>query len=226
MWPFDNLHRRVNHFKNRPLRGNEKVAIMLLSVSPRLAANVYKHLSPEQIRELNTQMSKMVYLEDSQRIEIICKHMGIDLTPDLKAREDLLSVVIAALEAYIRTNSKKAAHSFEILLDNWPRSPGKTEGLKVPHLNDAAVLLMSLTPETSALLFSKLGPVTVQKICSQITQLPFVTAQRRSQVIRHFLEIEGHDISAEGLQTALEALVSQNPSRSAERLVEVWPGIG
>lgn len=93
---------------------------MLLSVAPPLAASIYKHLSPRQIKEINAQMSGLIYLEEKQRIEIISKHMGIALTPDLLAREDLLSMVIAALEAYIRTDAQKAARSFEPLLDNWP----------------------------------------------------------------------------------------------------------
>ncbi|MFA5505670.1 MAG: hypothetical protein WC314_21660 [Vulcanimicrobiota bacterium] len=120
MWPFDRLNRRVRRFQNRPFRGNERVAIMLLSVAPPLAATIYKHLSPRQIKEINAQMSGLIYLEEKQRIEIISKHMGIALTADLLAREDLLSMLIAALEAYIRTDAQKAARSFEPLLDNWP----------------------------------------------------------------------------------------------------------
>ena len=225
MWPFDRIHRRVKQFKNRPLKGNEKVAIMLLSVAPRLAATIYKHLTPNQIRELNTQMSRMVYLEDSQRIEIISKHMGIDLTPDLQARENLLAFVTAALEAYIRTDAKKAAKSFEILLDNWPRQatnfPKSDKNLSGSA--QAAVLFMTLPPEVSASLFSELEPETIQKITLEITVMPTISVHTRSRVIRRFLEIETEAIPAETLRATLESVVSSNPARSAARLVETWP---
>lgn len=234
MWPFNRLNRRVEKFRNRPLRGNERVAIMLLSVTPHLAAAVYHHLSPEQIKEINHQMSRLIYLEDRQRVEIIGKHMGIEITPELEARQDLLSVMIAALEAYIRTDSQRAARSFELLLDNWPRTgPPLTiqdaskadQPFQWSDGAEAAVLFMSLPPELSARLFSELGPKSVQGICEQICRLPTVGRSTRARVIRKFLEIEEGNPSMESLQATLESVVGANPARSSQRLLETWPGV-
>jgi flagellar motor switch protein FliG len=232
MWPFNRLNRRLRRFKARPLRGNERVAIMLLSVAPQLAAAVYEHLTPVQIREINKQMTGMIYLEDSQRIEIISSHMGIILTPELKSRRDLLSVVIAALEAFIRTDARRAAQSFEMQLDNWPRGPQSSaiQDTRKPldvvnKAAGAAVFLICLPPELSAQLFSELEPVTVQRITWEIIQLPLIPDETRSRAIRHFLELEGSDHSLSSLLVTAESVVGANPAKSAKRLLEAWPTI-
>lgn len=208
---------------------------MLLSVTPQLAAAVYRHLTPEQIKEINHQMSRLIYLEDRQRVDIIGDHMGVQITPDLETRQDLLSVMVAALEAYIRTDAEKAARSFELLLDNWPQSgpPLTIKDANGPanqpfEWNDgaeAAVLFMSLPPELSAQLFSEMGPTSVQRITTEICQLPRVVPSTRARIIRKFLEIEQGNPSTKVLQDTLESVVGANPRRSSQRLLEIWPDL-
>ena len=195
---------------------------MLLSVAPQLAATVYKFLTPEQIREINTQMTGMVYLEDSQRIDIISKHMGIDLA-DLQARDDLLTIVLAALEAYIRSDPEKAAHSFEVLLDNWPRGGGRPGSKVLSGSAEAAVLFMSLPPELSAQLFQEMEPESIQAITLEITHLPSIDQPTRSRIIRRFLEIESEDVPHDSLKMFLASVVSDDPSGCADRLAQIWP---
>jgi len=235
VWPFNRLNRGVEKFKNRPLRSNERVAIMLLSVTPQLAATVYRYLTPEQIKEINHQMSRLIYIEDRQRVDIIGNHMGIPITPELETRQDLLSVMVAALEAYIRTDAEKAARSFELLLDNWPRTgpPATIKDASGPagqafEWNDAAeaaVLFMSLPPDKSAALFAELGPINVQKITLEICRLPRVVPSTRARIIRKFLEIEQGNPSTKALQETLESVVGASPRRSSERIREIWPAI-
>lgn len=201
---------------------------MLLCVAPPLAGAVYKFLSPEQIREINQQMTRLVYLEDSQKIEIIAKHMGIQLTPELEGRQDLLSVMVAALEAYIRTDPERAAHSFELLLDNWPR-PGTvpiqdtTAQREIVGVGEVAVLFMSLPPEISRKLFYELGLENVQRITLVITQLPSVSQSTRARVIRKFLEIEESRPSLEALCSILSSVVGASPKKAALRIKRLWP---
>jgi len=73
--------------------------------------------------------------------------------------------------------------------------------VNLPPKQKTAILLMSLPPELSAQVFKELGPEEVQAITMEISKLPQISPEARTQVIQEFLE----QTNQPGLREALGA---------------------
>ncbi|RCW70719.1 flagellar motor switch protein FliG [Saliterribacillus persicus] len=68
--------------KRQPLTGRQKAAILLISLGPDVSAQVYKHLTAEEIEKLTLEISSVKKVESDQKLEILEQFHEIALAQD------------------------------------------------------------------------------------------------------------------------------------------------
>src|SRR5690625_1336061 len=68
--------------KRRELTGRQKAAILLISLGPDASAEVYKHLSEEEIEKLSLEISSVQKVESQLKEEIIDQFHQISVAQD------------------------------------------------------------------------------------------------------------------------------------------------
>ncbi|GAF63716.1 flagellar motor switch protein FliG [Alkalihalobacillus trypoxylicola] len=71
---------------NKPLTGRQKAAILLISLGPDVAANVYKFLSEEEIEQLTLEISNVRKVDSSLKEEILEQFHSLVLAQDYIAQ--------------------------------------------------------------------------------------------------------------------------------------------
>ncbi|MFC4404582.1 flagellar motor switch protein FliG [Gracilibacillus xinjiangensis] len=72
--------------KQQKLTGRQKAAILLISLGPDVSAQVYKHLTPEEIEKLTLEISSVKKVDSDQKDEILEEFQEIAMAQDYLAQ--------------------------------------------------------------------------------------------------------------------------------------------
>lgn len=68
--------------KRKILSGKQKAAILLISLGPDVSAQVYKHLTPEEIEKLTLEISSVKKVENTKKDEVLEQFHEIAIAQD------------------------------------------------------------------------------------------------------------------------------------------------
>lgn len=138
---------------------------------------------------------------------LLCKQLGLlrrrsELRPDAYSLARLATLAGGSLSLGLAWQSP--AHRFHwlacaLLAFGWQHLQRQQARRKLPPAlrdprQEAAILLMSLPPETSAEVFKELGPEEVHAITLEISKLPPISPEVRHRVIERFLAMSSVDV--------------------------------
>ncbi|MEQ6375323.1 flagellar motor switch protein FliG [Bacillaceae bacterium S4-13-58] len=147
------------------LTGRQKAALLLISLGPDASAQVYKHLTEEEIEQLTLEISSVKKVNSSQKEEILEQFHEIALAQDYIAQGGI---------AYAKTVLEKALGSEKAsMIINRLTSSLQVKPFDFARKADAAQILNFIQnehPQTIALVLSYLDSVQAAQILSELPQ--------------------------------------------------------
>lgn len=146
----------------RPLSEQEKVATLLMTMTKDSAATVMRHLSPDEIRTITHAMAELRPVDVTQIEQVVDEFVdafggGTAITGDADAVRRLLSGVLPDEQIADMIAEMEGRVNQSI----WDRLSSISETSLTPYL-------LNEHPQTTALVLSKLHPVTSAKVMSEL----------------------------------------------------------
>lgn len=228
------LQRQVHPIEIGPL---QRAAVFLTVMGPEHSRLILDELGLDEERLLSSEVDSLSGFgvdDDLWRevLEEFLDGLSSEPLPSYVGLQELDEVA----RARVRENPSRAADRVQALwlfdeLDD-SDDEGEEEALEVGYeqldlTQKAAVFMMWLPPELSAMVFEKFSPRQIHAVTAVIVDLPFVVPEARELVLADFMEgvslgIPGLTIEDVGLPIVVEAFVRSSPDSVARRLESMW----
>jgi flagellar motor switch protein FliG len=221
---------------SEPLGASQKAAAFLLALGEEHATRVLSEMQTQEQRALTEEILGFRRVPEVAVKEVLAEFLEGLETRDLPSYVTLDDAVEVA-RALVRGNTSAVVERLRGLwLQVEPESdftPLDDESLVELDYGDlgppqrAAVFMMWLPPELSAMVLQRLPSRLVHVVTGILVELPFVTPAAREKVLAEFMEgvtlgIPGLSVGDVGLPVVVEAFVRSNPAEVAERLEALW----
>jgi len=200
------------------LTGKEKAAILLISLGPEASAQVFKHLSDEEIEDLTLQIASLRKIEPEIREKVLNEFDGM-----MQAQEYIEQGGIAyareVLEAALgkeraRVIMERLTATLQVRPFDFARKTEPTQILNFiqnEHPQTIALVLAYLKPEQASLILSALPPERQVDVAKRLATLdrttPEVLEDIESTLEQRLSAYEVHDYTvAGGIDAAVEIL--------------------
>ena len=210
------------------LSSAQRVSILLYSLDPALRSEILERLPLHLESAICREVQGLSSVEEQLRRKVLAQHLEVKLDPDQDSAPATLTHLCAALEVLVRSDLKRAALVFEVIMlscEPCPPSAFEVKGLSSGKLTGnqrAAILFMTLPPELSAILFQELQASAIHSITLEITQLPPIVSENRHDVICQILDLEEERVGKREAIALLERRVKENPKAVARLMMERW----
>ena len=211
------------------LTGKEKAAILLISLGPEASAQVYKHLSDEEIEELTLQIASLSKIEPEIRERVLNEFDGM-----MQAQEYIeqggISYAREVLEAALgkeraRVIMERLTATLQVRPFDFARKTEPTQILNFiqnEHPQTIALVLAYLKPEQASLILSALPPERQVDVAKRLATLdrttPEVLEDIESTLEQRLSAYEVHDYTvAGGIDAAVEIL--NHVDRATEKTI-------
>lgn len=229
------LHRPSHPIEIGPL---QRAAVFLVVMGREHAGMVLSELGADEARTLTQEINSIASLgiDDDLLREVMEEFLdgfSSEPLPSYVALEELDEVARARLRAdparaAERVRALWLADSFAEFEDDEDDDDALEIGYEqLNSLQKAAVFMMWLPPELTAMVFEKFTPRQIHAVTAVIVELPFVVPEARELILADFMEgvslgIPGLTIEDVGLPVVVEAFVRSNPGAVARRLETKW----
>ncbi|MFA5507304.1 MAG: hypothetical protein WC314_07470 [Vulcanimicrobiota bacterium] len=224
---------------SRRLRGVEsdslhRAAVFLAVLGQEHADLLFEHFLADEHRLLKFEVQRVSEADRALVPEVLEEYLqGLttDHLPPYVARDELPDVA----RAFVRAEPQKVAERMRELwleteleegsLDDEPLLELDFEALE--SAQKAAVFMMWLPPELSAMVLAEFPPGLVHLVTGILVDLPFVLPEARELVLAEFMEgvslgIPGLTVDDVGLPVVVETFVRSDPQGVARRLQGLW----
>ncbi|MEI2663893.1 flagellar motor switch protein FliG [Rossellomorea sp. LJF3] len=207
--------------REKGLTGNQKAAILLISLGPDVSASVYKHLSEEDIEKLTLEISGVKKVETEAKEDILEEFHQIAIAQDYISQGGI---------GYAKTVLEKALGSEQATaIINRLTSSLQVKPFDFARRADAAQILNFIQnehPQTIALILSYLDPQQAGQILSELPQEVQADIARRIAVMDGTSPEVISEVEAI-LERKLSATVTQDYTQTGgvEAVVEVLNGV-
>ncbi|MDX8046935.1 flagellar motor switch protein FliG [Gracilibacillus sp. S3-1-1] len=207
--------------KRNKLNGRQKAAILLISLGPDVSAQVYKHLTPEEIEKLTLEISSVKKVETTEKDEILEQFHEIAMAQDYISQGGI-SYAKTVLEKAL--GEDKAADILTRLTSSLQVKPFDFARKAEP--NQIINFIQNEHPQTIALVLSYLDSEQSAQILSELPQDMQADIARRIAV----MDSTSPEIIAEVeqiLERKLSTTVSQDYTQTGgiQAVVEVLNGV-
>ena len=211
------------------LTGKEKAAILLISLGPEASAQVFQHLSEEEIEDLTLQIASMRKIEPELRERVLTEFDGM-----MQAQEYIEQGGIAyareVLEAALgkeraRVIMERLTATLQVRPFDFARKTEPTQILNFiqnEHPQTIALVLAYLKPDQASLILSALPPEKQVDVAKRLATLdrttPEVLEDIESTLEQRLSAYEVHDYTvAGGIDAAVEII--NHVDRSTEKTI-------
>lgn len=226
------LHRPMHPIEIGSL---QRAAVFLAVMGREHASMLFDYFSVEEARSLSAQMNEFSQysIDDDLLREVLEEFLdgySAEPLPSYVALQELDEVA----RARVRAHPERAADRIRGLwmADEFDEEEDEDEYLEIGYdaldsVQKAAVFMMWLPPELSAMVFGEMPPRQIHNLTAAIIELPFVVPEAREVVLADFMEgvslgIPGLTIGDVGLPIVVEAFVRSSPDSVARRLEDMW----
>ncbi|PKG30557.1 flagellar motor switch protein FliG [Cytobacillus horneckiae] len=203
------------------MSGKQKATILLISMGPDIASNVYKHLSEEEIEKLTLEISGVRKVEAEEKEEILEEFHQIALAQDYISQGGI---------GYAKTVLEKALGNEQAsVIINRLTSSLQVRPFDFARKADPAQILNFIQnehPQTIALILSYLDPPQAGQILSELPQAVQADIARRIAVMDSTSPEIINEVE-QILERKLSATVTQDYTQTGglEAVVEVLNGV-
>ncbi|WP_018932675.1 MULTISPECIES: flagellar motor switch protein FliG [Gracilibacillus] len=207
--------------KRQQLTGKQKAAILLISLGPDVSAQVYKHLTPEEIEKLTLEISSVKKVDGTQKDEILEQFHEIAMAQDYISQGGI-SYAKTVLEKAL--GEEKAGDILNRLTSSLQVKPFDFARKAEP--NQIINFIQNEHPQTIALVLSYLDSEQSAQILSELPQEMQADIARRIAV----MDSTSPEIISEVeqiLERKLSTTVSQDYTQTGgiQAVVEVLNGV-
>ncbi|SHN16166.1 flagellar motor switch protein FliG [Gracilibacillus kekensis] len=215
--------------KRQQLNGKQKAAILLISLGPDVSAQVYKHLTPEEIEKLTLEISSVKKVEGSQKDEILEQFHEIAMAQDYISQGGI-SYAKTVLEKALGEDKagellNRLTSSLQVKPFDFARKaePGQIINfIQNEHPQTIALVLSYLDSEQSAQILSELPQEMQADIAKRIAVMdstsPEIIAEVEQILERKLSTTVSQDYTQTGgIQAVVEVL--NGVDRSTERTI-------
>ncbi|MGN8645001.1 flagellar motor switch protein FliG [Gracilibacillus sp. HCP3S3_G5_1] len=207
--------------KRQQLTGKQKAAILLISLGPDVSAQVYKHLTPEEIEKLTLEISSVKKVDGTQKDEILEQFHEIAMAQDYISQGGI-SYAKTVLEKAL--GEDKAADILNRLTSSLQVKPFDFARKAEP--NQIINFIQNEHPQTIALVLSYLDSEQSAQILSELPQEMQADIAKRIAV----MDSTSPEIISEVeqiLERKLSTTVSQDYTQTGgiQAVVEVLNGV-
>ncbi|UOQ47879.1 flagellar motor switch protein FliG [Gracilibacillus caseinilyticus] len=215
--------------KRQTLTGKQKAAILLISLGPDVSAQVYKHLTPEEIEKLTLEISSVKKVDGNQKEEILEQFHEIAMAQDYISQGGI-SYAKTVLEKALGEDKaddiiKRLTSSLQVKPFDFARKaePGQIINfIQNEHPQTIALVLSYLDAEQSAQILSELPQEMQADIAKRIAVMdstsPEIIAEVEQILERKLSTTVSQDYTQTGgIQSVVEVL--NGVDRSTERTI-------
>ncbi|WP_318245454.1 flagellar motor switch protein FliG [Cytobacillus stercorigallinarum] len=207
--------------EKKNLSGRQKAAILLISLGPDIASNVYKHLSEEEIEKLTLEISGVRKVDNEAKEEVLDEFHQIALAQDYIAQggigyaKTVLEKALGNEQATAIIN--RLTSSLQVRPFDFARKADPTQILN---------FIQNEHPQTIALILSYLEPQQAGQILSELPQNTQADIARRIAVMDGTSPEIINEVE-QILERKLSATVTQDYTQTGgvESVVEVLNGV-
>ncbi|ASV65957.1 flagellar motor switch protein FliG [Cytobacillus sp. FSL W7-1323] len=207
--------------EKKNLSGRQKAAILLISLGPDIASNVYKHLSEEEIEKLTLEISGVRKVDTEAKEEVLDEFHQIALAQDYIAQggigyaKTVLEKALGNEQATAIIN--RLTSSLQVRPFDFARKADPTQILN---------FIQNEHPQTIALILSYLEPQQAGQILSELPQNTQADIARRIAVMDGTSPEIINEVE-QILERKLSATVTQDYTQTGgvESVVEVLNGV-
>lgn len=149
----------------KPLTGRQKAAILLISMGPDVSAEVYKHLSEEEIEKLSLEISAVQHVDTKEKEEIVDQFHQIAIAQDYIAQGGVNYAKTVLEKAF---GKQEAASIINRLTSSLQVRPFDFARKAEP--NQVLNFIQGEHPQTIALVLSYLDPEQAGQILSELNE--------------------------------------------------------
>ncbi|MGM8214466.1 flagellar motor switch protein FliG [Bacillaceae bacterium W0354] len=177
--------------KRNKLTGKQKAAVLLISLGPDVSAQVYKHLSEEEIEQLTLEISSVRKVDSEQKEEILNQFHQIALAQDyiseggISYAKEVLEKALGEDEAkklINRLTSSLQVRPFDFARQSDPNQIYNF--IQNEHPQTIALVLSYLDPEQAAQILSELPQETQSDIARRIALIDSTSPEIINEVER------------------------------------------
>src|SRR5690625_114550 len=151
--------------KRRELTGRQKAAILLISLGPDASAEVYKHLSEEEIEKLSLEISSVQKVESQLKEEIIDQFHQISVAQDYISQGGVGYAKTVLEKAFGKQEANNIIQRLTASLQVRP-----FDFARKAHPNQVLNFIQGEHPQTIALVLSYLDPEQAGQILSSLEE--------------------------------------------------------
>lgn len=207
--------------EQKSLSGKQKAAILLISLGPDIAANIYKHLTEEEIEKLTLEISGIKNVDSEKKEEVVEEFHNIALAQDYISQggigyaKTILEKALGTEQATMIIN--RLTSSLQVRPFDFARKADPTQILN---------FIQDEHPQTIALILSYLDPVQAGQILSELPQEIQAEIAKRIAVMDSTSPEIINEVE-QILERKLSATVTQDYTNTGgiEAVVEVLNGV-
>lgn len=215
--------------KRRQLTGKQKAAILLITLGPDVSAQVYKHLSEEEIEQLTLEISSVRKVDSEQKEEILNQFHQIALAQDYISEGGIAYAKEVLEKALGEDEAKKIINRLTTSLQVRPfdfarqTDPSQIYNfIQNEHPQTIALVLSYLEPEQAAQILSELPEESQSDIARRIALIDSTSPEVINEVERILEKKLSTTISHDYTETGgIESIVQilNGVDRSTERTI-------
>lgn len=215
--------------KRRQLTGKQKAAILLITLGPDVSAQVYKHLSEEEIEQLTLEISSVRKVDSEQKEEILNQFHQIALAQDYISEGGIAYAKEVLEKALGEDEAKKIINRLTTSLQVRPfdfarqTDPSQIYNfIQNEHPQTIALVLSYLEPEQAAQILSELPEESQSDIARRIALIDSTSPEVINDVERILEKKLSTTISHDYTETGgIESIVQilNGVDRSTERTI-------
>lgn len=211
-----------------------RAAVFLVILGQEHASLLFDKFAPEEARVLKSEVHGVSEADRSMVADVLDEYLeglSTDHLPSYVSRDELPDVA----RAFVRSNPDEVANRIRELWleDEFVEEQADDETLleldfdALEPAQKAAVFMMWLPPELSAMVLHKFPSSLVHLVTGILVELPFVKPEARERVLSEFMEgvslgIPGLTVDDVGLPVVVETFVRSDAEGVAKRLEDKW----
>ena len=211
-----------------------RAAIFLVVLGQEHATLLFEKFSDEETRLLQSEVHGVSEADRSLVVDVLREYLeglATEHLPQYVSRDDLPDVA----RAFVRSQPEDVV---ERMRDLWLHEELEEQSIDEDSLLEldfealepaqkAAVFMMWLPPEVSAMVLAEFPPNLVHLVTGILVELPFVKPEARERVLAEFMEgvslgIPGLTVDDVGLPVVVETFVRSDPRAVSKRLETMW----
>ncbi|HLS35078.1 MAG TPA: flagellar motor switch protein FliG [Bacillota bacterium] len=213
----------------RELTGKQKAAILLISLGPDVSAQVYKHLTDEEIEQLSLEISTVNKVEPELKEDILEQFHQIALAQDYISQGGVSYAKSVLEKAFGKQEAEniinRLTSSLQVRPFDFARKADPSQLLNYiqnEHPQTIALILSYLDPEQSGQILSELPQDTQAEIAKRIATMDSTSPEIISQVEQVLERNIASSLTEDQTQTGgIESVVEvlNSVDRSTERTI-------